>query len=617
MRFLSTAVGIASVLGQLAGASPVSDISERSLRLEAFIAKEGLLSYQNILKAIGNTGSNAPGTAAGLFIASPSLVNPDYFFTWTRDSALTIQGLIEIFLTANNFLGIDYQPLKGHIQDYISSQAILQNVTNPSGGLSDGAGLGEPKFEVNLNPYTGAWGRPQRDGPALRAIAMLTYMQHLIKKGEKSVASDLVWPVVANDLAYVAQYWNSTGFDLWEEVDGSSFFTSAAQHRAMVEASTVAKALGKPFETYDAIAPQILCFLQTYWNGKNIVSNINTNNGRTGIDLNSVLTSIHMFDPEAGCDDATFQPCSSKALANHKVYVDSFRSIYTANAGRGKGQPANVGRYPEDVYQGGNPWYLATLAAAEQLYDALYVWRKQGSLTVTEISLPFFRDFSDTIKPGTYRANSATYQSLTRAVGNYADGFTSLVQESTPRNGSLAEQYTRDTGAPISAGDLTWSYAAFLSAVQRRASIVPGSWGAGRANTVPATCKAVTVRGTYAVAKPPFPFSSTKCIPAKRVPVTFWLTASTYWGQNVFMTGNTTALGNWNTTAGYALSSALYTEANQLWVASVEELKPGETIEYRFYKVEPDRSITWESTKKRVYTVPTGCPMSPQLTATW
>src|SRR5438045_9124198 len=30
------------------------------------------------------------------------------------------------------------------------------------------------------------------------------------------------------------RYWNSTGYDLWEEVLGSSFFTIAAQHRALV-----------------------------------------------------------------------------------------------------------------------------------------------------------------------------------------------------------------------------------------------------------------------------------------------------------------------------------------------------------------------------------------------
>lgn len=82
----------------------------------------------------------------------------------------------------------------------------------------------------------------------------------------------------------------------------------------------------------------------------------NTGGGRSGKDANSILTSIHLFDPRATCDAATFQPCSDKALANHKVVTDSFRSIYTINSGIPEGTGVAVGRYPEDSYQGGNPW---------------------------------------------------------------------------------------------------------------------------------------------------------------------------------------------------------------------------------------------------------------------
>lgn len=87
------------------------------------------------------------------------------------------------------------------------SQAKLQGVSNPSGGLSDGRGLGEAKFMVDLTQFTGEWGRPQRDGPALRAIALMRYAKWLIDNGYKSTASEVVWPVIKNDLNYVAQYW--------------------------------------------------------------------------------------------------------------------------------------------------------------------------------------------------------------------------------------------------------------------------------------------------------------------------------------------------------------------------------------------------------------------------
>jgi glucoamylase len=112
------------------------------------------------------------------------------------------------------------------------------------------------------------------------------------------------WPFADNSLR------NSTGFDLWEEVSGSSFFTVAAQHRALVEGSALAALLGKSCTYCDSQAPQILCFLQTFWGPSQgyILANINQNNGRTGKDANTILGSIHVFDPTAGCDATTFQP---------------------------------------------------------------------------------------------------------------------------------------------------------------------------------------------------------------------------------------------------------------------------------------------------------------------
>ena len=149
-------------------------------------------------------------------------------------------------------------------------------------------------------------GRPQRDGPALRAIALITYANWLINHNYSSTALNVVWPIAKNDLAYVAQYWyddylerstwseltlltmnrNQTGFDLWEEVRGSSFFTVAAQYRckssqpvyglscltfraALVEGANLASKLGTSCSSCTSISPQILCFLQSFWSSSN------------------------------------------------------------------------------------------------------------------------------------------------------------------------------------------------------------------------------------------------------------------------------------------------------------------------------------------------------------
>ena len=147
------------------------------------------------------------------------------WYTWTRDASLVFTGLVDSF--AHNYSA----SLQTNIQNWSASQAKLQGVSNPSGGFSNGAGLGEPKFMVDLKQFTGEWGRPQRDGPPLRAISLIRYAKWLINNGYTSTAKDVVWPVIKNDLAYTAQYWAESGFDLWEEVPGNSFFTVASSHR--------------------------------------------------------------------------------------------------------------------------------------------------------------------------------------------------------------------------------------------------------------------------------------------------------------------------------------------------------------------------------------------------
>lgn len=97
--------------------------------------------------------------------------------------------------------------------------------------------------------------------------------------------------------------------------------------------------------------------------------------------------------------------------------------MYSINSGIAQGQAVAVGRYPEDTYQGGNPWYLCTFAAAELLYDALYQWNRAGELTITDVSLAFFQDIYSDAAVGTYQSSSTTYSDIVAAVRTYADGY--------------------------------------------------------------------------------------------------------------------------------------------------------------------------------------------------
>ena len=401
----------------------------------------------------------------------------------------------------------------------------------------------------------------------------------------------------------------------------------------------------------------MLCFLQSFWSSSQgfILANINENNGRSGKDANTLLGAVHQFDPEGNCDASTFQPlvsnhstrynayhfrCSDRALANHKVVTDSFRSIYTINSGIAEGTAVSVGRYPEDSYQGGNPWYLNTLAAAEQLYDALYVWNRQGYIIVTSTSLAFFKDFSSSITAGTYASSTSTYTTLYNAIKTYADGYVNIVATYAQSNGSLSEQFSRSSGAPLSAYDLTWSYAALLTAAARRAGVVPYSWGETGASSVPSVCSSTSAIGTYSTATTgSWPSSQTpitggggttassskstsssssasSCATATAVAVTFDETVTTTYGETIKIAGDVSALGNWAASSAVALSAADYTSSDNLWVGTVS-FAPGTVIQYKYINVDSSGDVTWEADPNHTYTVPASCATAVTVHDTW
>ena len=326
---------------------------------------------------------------------------------------------------------------------------------------------------------------------------------------------------------------------------------------------------------------------------------------------------------------------------NHKSVTDAFRYAYAINSGIPLGQAVAVGRYTEDTYYGGNPWYLITFAAAEQLYDALYQWNNIGSLTITSVSLNFFKDVYPSAAVGTYASGSSVYTAITTAVKTYADGYMAKAQQYTPSSGALAEQFSRSDGSPLSAADLTWSYAAFLSAADRRNGIVPLSWKSSGANTVPSgNCGNAAYAGSYTSAtNTVFPTSQTpgtgvptgtattsgsteptptptSCVTASTVAVTFNELVTTQWGQSIKLVGSISELGNWNTANGVALSASGYTSSNPLWSLTVK-IPAGATFQYKFINVASNGAVSWESDPNRQYTVPVGCETSVTVSTSW
>ena len=402
---------------------------------------------------------------------------------------------------------------------------------------------------------------------------------------------------IVNDLNYVAQYWNQTGFDLWEEVRGSSFFTLQAQYRALLQGIGLAHTFGTDTTGFESQSPQIGCFLRSFWDGSKVVANINTESRRSGIDVSFLLGALTAFDVHASGNGTLLQPSSPKILASHKALTDAFRRLYPINRRAKTSRAVHIGRYPEDVYERGQAWYLATFAAAEVLYAAIAQWKAQGFVTVDQTSYPFFKGLKGKFKRGTYKADdsSPNFSSIINAVSDYADDFLFQAFRYIPESGDLSEQYSRSDGHQLSAKNLTWSYAAFLTASSRRAGFVPRSWGAKDVATEPVQCDPSPFKGVYEAAiAAGAPERGNLCT----ITVELQLHARTYWGEQILVYGSD-EFGEWCLEGAWPLSAGDYSEKWPVWKLRLE-LPAGAPFAYKYIRRSSTGALAPERQERRL-----------------
>ncbi|MFJ1702170.1 carbohydrate-binding module family 20 domain-containing protein [Kitasatospora sp. NPDC088346] len=98
--------------------------------------------------------------------------------------------------------------------------------------------------------------------------------------------------------------------------------------------------------------------------------------------------------------------------------------------------------------------------------------------------------------------------------------------------------------------------------------------------------------------------------PSAATGASFAVNATTVLGQNIFVVGNTAALGNWDTGKALPLSSAAY----PVWKLDLS-LPAGTAFEYKYVRKEANGTVTWESGANRTATVPSGGKVT--LNDTW
>ncbi len=392
------------------------------------------LSVQHVISNLNITELNN----SGAIIASPSKNAPNYFYHWVRDAGLTMLEITTLYDMMND--GNSKRALENRIWLWIDFEKKLQEKA-----LSKSF-LGEPIFTVSGDIYPFEWGRPQNDGPAIRALAMINFCESLLRQGRFAEARYLysnelpAKSVIKIDLEYVASKWQEQNYDLWEEVKGQHFFTRMAQRASLIKGANLAEKIYDPkaAEYYRSKAKELTLTLRAHQdsNRKIIVPTLDQTDGwkhkSSQLDVSVILGSLYF-----ALDDG-FYDLNDIGIENTVNRLqDSFKNIYQVNHQHPEKAPA-IGRYPEDVYNGngfgeGNPWFLATNAYAE------YYCRKS------------------------FISQNSTEKEQLR---NYGLKFLDRSIFHVDPEGRMPEQFNRYSGYTQGAKDLTWSYISYSRAAR-------------------------------------------------------------------------------------------------------------------------------------------------------
>ncbi|KTD05923.1 glucan 1,4-alpha-glucosidase [Legionella gratiana] len=380
----------------------------------------------------------------GAIVASPSKQNPNYYYDWIRDSAIAM-NLIETWYESTHAYGYKERLLR-----YVDWTQILQHQNNPNSGHDI---LGEPKFYINGHPFDEPWGRPQNDGPALRASVLIHFAQQLLDNHEIEYVKTRLYNnsmdphsmgTIKMDLEYIAHHWSDPNYDLWEEVYGDHFFTAMAQEKALLEGAGLARRLNDNGAAvyYEYQAQQIDTRLRHHLDHDHqiIQATLLPHPGpQKTLELDSAVILGILFNPQKS---GAFSPNSLYVQNTVQALHEQFNLMFPIN----KNNPGAIlfGRYPGDTYDGyqtnsiGNPWFILTATMAE------YYYTLANNLSMTE-------------------ENQSQIVEYIQAGDNYLK----LIKKYAP-DMKLSEQINLHTGTQQGASSLTWSYVAVLHAIDYR-----------------------------------------------------------------------------------------------------------------------------------------------------
>ena len=450
-------------------AAPPATSSTRSTSTEplaTWMARQEERSWGHLLANISPAEPKQPGgprPARGIVVGALSKKDPDYYFHWIRDSSTVMRVVVEVAAAERPYArSLD---LAGVMGDFLSLTRTLQQAPSAHG-------LGEPRFNVDGTPDTLPWSRPQFDGPALRALAVLRYLRGLGGPPDPATLE-----VLGADLDFAATVWPRRGFDVWEEYNAENYHTRLVQLAALEQgADYLAGQRLQPDRVarYRDAAVRLEPLLDDHWDPARgflrsqlvIVATDGYTAKKTDLDSAVIIAVI-----EADRQGPAHSVLDDRVQATVAVLEDLFRRTYPINARTDAGLA--YGRYQGDIYYGGNPWFLITAYYAE-FYYRLATRLKDGSLAVTKRNLGFVRGLvGDAVAVDTaIRPGEPLHGALVRRSIERGDAIMRRFQLHTPADGQIYEQFDKQTGAPASSRGIGWGHAALLSATLARARAI-------------------------------------------------------------------------------------------------------------------------------------------------
>ena len=432
--------------------------------------------------------------ARGSILASPEMAaydpKPDYFFHWLRDSAVVADALREALEDATlepagveqlvDFVGFSLkisrldgptflqqggypEAIEPSFQQHVRSRAEIAEI------VGDRI-LGEARHNADGGLDVLKWGRPQNDGPALRALAV---MRFFALDAFRERAAEAAATLLRIDLDYTLSHWREPCVDLWEETLGFHYHTRFVQQAALAKGANFWEARGDAAraKAYAEAASALLAELDAHFDPRDGVyrgrlpeAGPNAPPPRA-LDIAVILAAVH-----AGRLSGTHSVTDPKMLATLFALERLFDALYTINRMRPADCAPALGRYAGDSYFSGGAYYFSTLGAA-QFYFLLSQAAAAGeAISVTQVSRAPLAALLQ--KPAAALAQGVLAGDLRDALAEAAlrrgEMYLETVRRFTPASRELAEQFSQQDGAPTSADNLTWSYACFVTALAER-----------------------------------------------------------------------------------------------------------------------------------------------------